>query len=118
MFIAFSAQGTTLESPMDLRLGRAVQFLLVDSENESFKVIETNSVQAMHGAGIQTAQLLVKAGAKAVVSGDCGPKAFQVLQAANIPVYSVSGGTVKEALQAFKNKTLPEIGQPGKSHQG
>jgi predicted Fe-Mo cluster-binding NifX family protein len=118
MIIAFSAQGDTLDAAMDLRLGRAERFVLVDSDSDVVKVVETQAVQAVHGAGIQTAQLLVKAGAKAVVSGDCGPKAFQVLQAAGVPVFSVGGGTVREALQAFKARTLPEIGKPGKAHQG
>ncbi len=118
MLIAISAQGDTLEAPLDLRLGRAARFLLIDSDNDTFRVLETGAADIGHGAGIQTAQTLIKAGVKAVVSGDCGPKAFQVFQAANIPIFSASGGTVREALQAYKARTLPQIGQPGRAHQG
>ena len=113
MMIAISAKGETLDSNLDLRLGRAERFLLVDSDSEAFSVMSPNTDQKAHGAGIQTAQALLKTGIKAVISGDCGPKAFQVFQSAGIPIYSASGGTVREALNAWKKKELPVIGQPG-----
>ncbi|MFZ2955289.1 MAG: NifB/NifX family molybdenum-iron cluster-binding protein [Candidatus Ozemobacteraceae bacterium] len=113
MIIAISAMGETLDSPIDLRLGRAERFLLINSNTETFKVLTPQTSQVPHGAGIQTAQALLKAGIKAVISGDCGPKAFQVFQIAGIPIYSATGGTVREALNAWRNKELPVIGQPG-----
>jgi predicted Fe-Mo cluster-binding NifX family protein len=57
---------------------------------------------ASGGAGIQAAQYVVAQGAQAVLTGNVGPNAMDVLQAANIPVYPVAGGTVREAVEAFK----------------
>ncbi|HNV71318.1 MAG TPA: NifB/NifX family molybdenum-iron cluster-binding protein [Candidatus Ozemobacteraceae bacterium] len=113
MMIAISAKGDTLDAPLDPRLGRAERFLLIDSENESFTVMTPQTAQMSHGAGIQTAQALLKAGVKVVISGDCGPKAFQVFQSAGVPVYSSSGGTIRDVLNAWKKKELPVIGEPG-----
>lgn len=117
MLIAVSAKGETLDAAVDLRLGRAAGFVLVESDTETFRYLGTGATQVEHGAGIQTAQILVKAGARAVISGDCGPKAFQVLQTAGVPVFSTTGGTVREAIAAWKEKRLPEIQGPGKPHQ-
>ncbi|NLI78767.1 MAG: dinitrogenase iron-molybdenum cofactor biosynthesis protein [Candidatus Riflebacteria bacterium] len=113
MLIGISIRGDHLDAPVDLRLGRAQMFLLVDSDTEQFKTLDPGAGQIQHGAGIQTAQMLLKAGVKAVISGDCGPKAFQVFQAAQVPLYSVTGGTAREALAAWRRQELPVIGQPG-----
>lgn len=113
MIIAISAQGKTLESPLDPRLGRAERFLLVDGDAGTFTVLEPQTGEFAHGAGIQTAQKLLKAGVKTVISGDCGPKALLVFQTAGIKVFSASGGTVRDALDAWKKGALPEITQPG-----
>jgi len=113
MLIAVSARGDTMDSAMDPRLGRAERFILIDGDTEKISILETGAVQATHGAGIQTAQMLLKAGVKVVISGDCGPKAFQVFQAANVPVYSATSGTVWDAFSAWRRNELPVIGQPG-----
>ncbi len=117
MLIAISAKGDSLDSPLDPRLGRAERFILIDTETQATSILETSGMQVTHGAGIQTAQALLKAGVKQVISGDCGPKAFQVFQAAGVPVHSAIGGTVREAFEAWKRKELPVIGQPGGAHK-
>lgn len=113
MLIAISARGDTMDAAMDPRLGRAEKFILIESDSEKTSILETAATQATHGAGIQTAQALLKAGAKAVISGDCGPKAFQVFQAAGVPVYAATGGTVRDVFAAWRRNELPVIGQPG-----
>jgi len=117
VLIAISSRGDTLDSLLDPRLGRAERFILIDSDSQAFSVLETAGTQVAHGAGIQTAQMLLKAGVKLVISGDCGPKAFQVFQAASVPVYSAVGGMIREALAAWKRNELPMIGQPGGAHK-
>ena len=117
MLIAISVRGNDLDAPLDPRLGRAERFLLVDSDTDAVKVLETGAAQTTHGAGIQTAQLLIKAGVKAVISGDCGPKAFAVFQTAGVPVHGADGGTAREVLAAWRAGQLPVIGQPGGAHR-
>ena len=58
------------------------------------------------GAGIQTAQTLVKHGVDNVVSGHCGPKAFRVLKESNVAVYRAKDTTVEQALKDFQEGKL------------
>jgi predicted Fe-Mo cluster-binding NifX family protein len=47
-------------------------------------------------------------GAQAVVTGNVGPKAFRILNAAGIKVYLSAEGTVAEAIRKFKAGELKE----------
>ena len=103
MKIAISSKGNTLDSEIDPRFGRAGFFLLVDPETMNAEVIENKqNLQLSQGAGIQAAQIVVEHGAKTVLTGNCGPKAFRVLQAAGVNVGIGISGTVKEAIQQYK----------------
>lgn len=103
MVIAVSSKGNTLDSEIDPRFGRAGFFLLVDPETMEVKVIENKqNLQLPQGAGIQAAQTVVENGAKTVLTGNCGPKAFKVLRAAGVNVGIGVSGTVKEAVNQYK----------------
>ena len=59
------------------------------------------NVNALKGAGIQTASAVSDKDVRALLTGACGPSAFRVLTAAGIKVANDVGGTVKEAVAAF-----------------
>lgn len=107
MKVAITSTGTDLSSPLDPRFGRAKYFLLVDTDSYAVTV-QDNAVNlnAAQGAGVQAAEAVVRMGAEAVLTGNCGPKAFRVLEAAGTKVYLCEGGSVEEALQQFKAGTL------------
>jgi predicted Fe-Mo cluster-binding NifX family protein len=111
MKIAFSAKGTTPESPLDARFGRTARFLVFDPEMETWGTVEnTQNLNAAQGAGIQSAQNVIRSGAKAVVTGGhCGPKAFDVLRAADIEVFASDAPSVAEALRLFQTGKLERI---------
>ncbi|HXK62500.1 MAG TPA: NifB/NifX family molybdenum-iron cluster-binding protein, partial [Acidobacteriota bacterium] len=89
MKIVVTSLGSTLDSPMDPRFGRAAKFVLFDDESQSFEVIEnTQYLNAAQGAGLQAAEIVSRAGADCVLTGHCGPKALKALTAAGIRVYS------------------------------
>ena len=103
MKIAISSQGRDLSSAVDPRFGRAAGFIVYDDQNAEHEYISNEqNLQAMQGAGIQTAQNVAQTGAKAVISGHVGPKAFSALQSGGIDIYLSQSGTVQEALDAFK----------------
>lgn len=107
MKIAITAKGKTLDSELDPRFGRAGYFLLVDPETLSLEVVENRQNLGLpRGAGIQAAQTLVEHGAQALITGNCGPKAFKVLEAAKIPVAVGFSGTVREALRQYQENKL------------
>jgi len=102
MKIAFSTSGADLSAPLDTRFGRAAKFLVYDTEAKTFTVADNSqNLNAAQGAGIQSAQNVAAAGAHALVSGHCGPKAFRVLAAAGIKVYAAAAPTVGAALELY-----------------
>ncbi|EAT14587.1 NifB/NifX family molybdenum-iron cluster-binding protein [Desulfuromonas acetoxidans] len=107
MKIAFSTQGNDLTALVDTRFGRSERFLIVDTEQESIEVIEnTQNRQSAQGAGIQSATHLIQNNVNAVVTGQCGPKAFALLNRSDITVYPTPSMTISEALDALKNGQL------------
>ncbi len=92
---------------MDRRFGRTQFFLMVDIETGATEVLSNEQhLNAAQGAGIQAAQHVINHGADCVVTGHCGPKAFRVLETADIKVYQAETGTVREALAALKSGNL------------
>jgi len=103
MKIAITAMGPDLEARVDPRFGRAAFFLIVDTETQQFEVIDnTVNVNAAGGAGTRSAECVVTAGARHVLTGDVGPKAQRGLQAGGVGVTTGLGGTCREALEAFQ----------------
>ena len=87
MKLAISCSGTTLDSPLDARFGRAAAFCIVDSETGVWTAHANPALSAAGGAGVQAAQLVAKLGAQAVVSGAYGPKAYDTLTLAAIGMF-------------------------------
>jgi predicted Fe-Mo cluster-binding NifX family protein len=107
MKIAITTLGKEMQSPVDPRFGRARWFIVVETETGEFEPVDNEkNVDAAQGAGIQAARNVAKLGAKAVVTGNVGPKAFAALKAAGIDVYLGAHGTVQEALEQFQKGAL------------
>lgn len=106
MKICITSEGKTLDSMVDPRFGRCQNFIFFDTDTEKFEAQENANAQFQGGAGIQSAQLVNSKDAKAVLTGNVGPNAFQTLSAAGIRIYTGVSGTVKEAVKAYKNGKL------------
>ncbi len=112
MRIAISSKGNTPETEVDLRFGRAQNFLIMDTEIDDFEVVDnTQNLYASQGAGIQAAQTLAEKSVEAVITGHCGPKAFKTLQSADINIFVTLPETVRTAFEKFKNGELKKIDQ-------
>jgi predicted Fe-Mo cluster-binding NifX family protein len=109
MKIAFTTSGSDLGSPLDARFGRAPKFIIYDMDGDTFDVVDNRqNLNAAQGAGIQSAETVVRQGAKAVVTGHCGPKAFRVLKAAGVRIFNTDAPTVAAALEQYRSGTLTE----------
>lgn len=119
MKVAISSLGRTIEARVDDQFGRAVVFIVADTESGAVEAFD-NSVNrnALQGAGIASAEFVSDHGAGAVITGHLGPKAFAALDAAGIPGYNGSGLTVGEALEQFKQSALAELTEAGEAHSG
>jgi predicted Fe-Mo cluster-binding NifX family protein len=112
--VAFATEGVDLSAPLDSRFGRAAKFLVYNLDTNAFTVIDNQqNLNASQGAGIQSAETVARSGAKAIVTGHCGPKAFRAL----------SGGGLCEQVGpqpgndgANRGQGAPGRGASGRSH--
>jgi predicted Fe-Mo cluster-binding NifX family protein len=102
MKVAVSASSPSLESPVDPRFGRCAYFVVVDPDTMLFETVDNTNALSSQGAGIGTAQTVAQLGATVVLTGNCGPNAFQALEAAGIEVVTGVSGSVREAVEGFK----------------
>jgi len=112
MKICISSSGQTLDSAVDPRFGRAQGFIIADSDSLEFEAVPNPAMTAGGGAGIKASQLIINKGVQAVLTGNVGPNAFASLNAADIPIYTGVGGTVREALEKFKSGALQAVQGP------
>jgi predicted Fe-Mo cluster-binding NifX family protein len=99
--ICITSKGKDLEAEVDPKFGRARYFLIVDPNTMEFEVIENPNVEAAHGAGIQTAQLVSSKNVGALLTGNCGPNAQRVLQSSGIKVITGVSGRIEDALSKY-----------------
>lgn len=108
MKIAIASQGSDLTSMIDPRFGRARYFIIYDTGDDTWKLIDNlENSQVPRGAGIQTAQRVIDSGADLIISGNFGPKAADVLDAAGVARTMWSEGTVADAIELAKSNRLP-----------
>jgi len=112
MKIAISAMGTTLDAEIDPRFGRCQYFIIVDPETMQFESLDNSGAMAGGGAGISTAQMIAGKGIEAVLTGNCGPNAYQVLSAAGIKVITGVAGKVQDAIEGYKLGKFKASSQP------
>lgn len=102
MKIAIPVQNSSAAMQVDGRFGRAAAFCLVDTDTEARSCHDNaQNATAARGAGVQAAQTVVDLGAEAVLAGHIGPKAFAVLKAAGIKVFTGVDGPVDDAVAAW-----------------
>ena len=119
MKIAVSTTGSDLSAQIDQRFGRCRYFVIVDPDSMEFEGIENSSASAGGGAGVAAAQLIVGKGVAAVLTGNCGPNAFSVLEAAGIKVMTGVSGAVQEVVEGYKVGKYNAISQANVSpHSG
>ena len=112
MKIAVSSVGPDLNASVDARLGRCQYFIIVDPETMQFEALENSSAMAGGGAGISTAQTIAAKGIEAVLTGNCGPNAYEVLSVAGIKVFTGVAGKVQDAIEGYKLGKFKASSQP------
>ncbi|MBW2599162.1 MAG: 4Fe-4S binding protein [Deltaproteobacteria bacterium] len=119
MKIAVTATGSSLDDQVEARFGRTPYYLFIDPETMEFEAIQNPNVAAGGGVGIQSAQLMADHGVKYVLTGNCGPNASQVFEAAGIQVIVGVTGIIRQAVEQFKAGTFTASNQPNvASHFG
>ncbi len=121
MRIAITSQGTSLKDMMDPRFGRCKYFIVVDIENneiKNFEAVQNQGFFQAHGAGGRAAQQIGDLGATALISGNLGPTASQVINQLGVKVYQASG-VVEDVVLEFIQGRLHELGSANvQAHNG
>jgi len=114
MKILVSAQGNDMDSLVDPRFGRCSNLIFVETASGEWRAYDNRATaEASGGAGVETSNRAVSLGAEALVTGNVGPNAARVLDAAHIPVYRAGNGvTVREAVAALEAGRLERIDEP------
>jgi predicted Fe-Mo cluster-binding NifX family protein len=102
MKIAVTAREPSMEAAADPRFGRCAYFVIVDTEQDAFEALENTNAALGGGAGIQSAQMIADSGVRVVLTGNCGPKAFDALSTAEVQVVTGCSGTVREVIEHYK----------------
>jgi len=111
MKIVISSNGKDLESNVSSVFGRCPYFIIVEVKDKKitgFELMENTSAKQLGGAGVSTAQAVVEKGAEAIITGNLGPRASEVLKQFKIKVYAGSGIVKKAVLELIKGR-LKEI---------
>jgi predicted Fe-Mo cluster-binding NifX family protein len=119
MKVAISAISPNIDSDIDPRFGRCQHLILVDPDTMKYEVMNNSGGMGSGGAGISTAQLITGQGVEAILTGNCGPNAYQVLAAAGVKVITGVSGKVSDAVRDYKAGKLKADSQPSvDSHFG
>lgn len=111
--IAICSTGSTPASIVDERFGRCAYFMIWDPETKAYAPLSNTSTESAHGAGTGAIQKLAENKVGLILSQRIGPKAFAVLEQADIKIFSgITGKTVAEALKSYEDGELQELLTP------
>jgi predicted Fe-Mo cluster-binding NifX family protein len=108
MKIVISATGRDIESNIDATFGRALFFLIMDTETKEVKVIENKARDRPSGVGITAVNTVENEGIDAVITTDIGPYAFKTFKQSGVKIYKAEG-KISDVIRLFDEDKLSEI---------
>jgi len=96
-----------LDAVVGEHFGRVPFYTLVEPETEEVKTIENTGIHH-EGAGLFPAQIIAKEGADVMLCAGLGRRAIGIFEEKGIHVFIGAEGTVRDALDAYKNGRLQE----------
>ena len=113
MKVAITSSGNALQSPFDPRLGRAAYFIVFDTDTEAWEChVNNQTCRSLQRAGVNAAELVLRLGASAVLSGHVGPKARRMLYENNILLYKPVAEDVQKAIDLFRKGAIRAMNAP------
>lgn len=107
MKVGVSATEDNMDSSVSGLFGRCPWFLFVDTESLDCEAVRNRNADAGSGAGTACAQLVLEREVDAVISGQVGPNAYEVLKQGGVKIFLAPQGiSVKEAVKKYKNGEL------------
>jgi predicted Fe-Mo cluster-binding NifX family protein len=109
MKVFVSSTAPTISSEVDQKFGRCSYFLVYDTETRKTRIIENVSSDISQGAGVSTSQKIVSEGANVVITGNIGPRAFEILSASGVTIFLTEKMSVREAIADYERGVLSPI---------
>jgi predicted Fe-Mo cluster-binding NifX family protein len=112
MKIALTATGTTWDSIIDPRFGRAENIVLYDEESQKMNVIDNSTVKnEAYGAGTATAQRIFELKPDVLITGNGpGRNASDAFKHLKIKIFvNAYDMTLRQAYEHYKNGELQEL---------
>lgn len=106
MKIAIPVDDKTMETTVSVSFGRALYFLIYDTETKEITFVDNQARTSVGGAGIVASQTLVDHKVDALLTPRCGKNAADVLLAADVKIYKSNSISVKENIRAFDANEL------------
>lgn len=107
MKLAIPVTDNKIDTTIDDRFGRAEYFLILDLSSDKIDFYENKFKDDSSGAGQKVVNFLNEKEVKYLITPELGPKAKFALKEFNIVVYKKGElANIKEAIEAFKNRTL------------
>lgn len=111
--VCFTSTGPTLDSLIDPRFGRSAFLIFLDEKGNIEESIPNPGTQAFRGAGVISAQEVVKRGVSDLVSGNIGPNAFSLLSSSGIKIFLAPPSmTVEEGFKLWQEGKLSLTSTP------
>ena len=106
MKIMLPVENNHYEAHVSKQLGRSEFFLVYDLDKENGEFYKNLYKNENHGAGVKTAEFILKNKCDALITPRVGERALEILLDTNVKIYQAMDGTIKENLDAFKNDNL------------
>ncbi|BDZ66850.1 NifB/NifX family molybdenum-iron cluster-binding protein [Methanobacterium ferruginis] len=101
-----------LKGEISQHLGKTPYFVLIRWENDEIEDLQVLESKGKHmGGGMTPGEFITGSGAEALLCGNLGSKAIQMIQSAGINVYVGATGTVIDALQDWAEGKLQKANQ-------
>jgi len=112
--VAISANGRDIDAGVEPRFGRARFFILVDPITQEWEPVDNlANLSSLREVGLLTARTLTKNRVvQTVLTGNCGPRAFDELHGAGVKVFLNAQGTVRQALFKWRCGELEQASGP------
>ncbi|MGQ9631289.1 MAG: NifB/NifX family molybdenum-iron cluster-binding protein [bacterium] len=95
-----------LDELVSQHFGRGETFTFVDTETGTVRVIDNTGEH--HSGALTPAQIIAQEGAEVVLCSGLGRRAIGIFEENGIEVFIGAGGTVRDAISAWKSGSLEE----------
>lgn len=108
MKVLIASEGSTLESPVAKRFGRAMWYLIVDVETETVSSIQNLRIEDHHDIVPKAAN----EGVATVITGNIGPRSYELISTHNLQVAHCRDISGHEAIDRLKRGDLKILDAP------